>query len=752
MSYYDDAKTISLMSGAAGKDGKIYNVKPDGALGSETIINGTFDTDSDWIKGSGFSISGGVASCDGTQTAATNLHNSAGNGLVDGKTYRVEYTITSYSAGSVRVKAGNTGYGVYRSAAGTYVEHLVAGVSTFPTVQFNADSSFVGSIDNVSCKEMDVADFNFYRGTNLTATRVGKDGYIEIGNVQFARNTTWADAGDETAPTGWSDFTSGTGTYDVTSIPGQIQFVTDSSSRSILISQSLTVKGNYVLSVTVDKVIAACRIEQVLGMSGNATEVTYFKDGAVVTRTDDVEEGSRYSVWVNKDNTSYTGFRIGIGANGNVEGNITVSKPQIAYGFAPLPYVENTSTSSTKEFGVLSDEPRFDYTGGGCPKLLMEPQRANSLVDSNYFNSINWGELNISDVVDSAHKSPEGILSASKIELPDGSSTLYRGIYSHPISVTSGDKYTLSIFAKQTSNKNRLILTFGLSTDGSNVGFDEPVFNLDDGTITGDSSNASMVDMGDGWWRCIVTSATTTTTDVRVYAFITSNTGVKSFQSTTDDALYLFGAQCERGAFVTSYIPTNYGIKTRTLDGKNSSSDVMVPPEAFDLTGDFGVFFDIGNLDHAEGTTVSSMVMLYLITGTADKNLGLFYNPSNDHGINLHLPSGNGDYVFGSSTNDAAAGDSKMLVTYNATTDRLAYYINGELFNSTTTSLSFDSSTRGYFKANTTADGDEISFEVNQIIFFDNDLSVNDAQLLTLKTKYNSFEEAATKLSYTIHV
>ena len=94
-------------------------------------------------------------------------------------------------------------------------------------------------------------DFTFTRGTNLTATRVGKDGYIEKGNEQLARNTAWSDVGLNTAPTGWTDYRLNGGTYDATSVSGQIQFVTTSTQRAILISQNFNTISNYVLSVTV---------------------------------------------------------------------------------------------------------------------------------------------------------------------------------------------------------------------------------------------------------------------------------------------------------------------------------------------------------------------------------------------------------------------------------------------------------------------------------------------------------------------
>ena len=114
------------------------------------VVNGTFDTDSDWVYETGWSISGGSANCDGTQTGNTNLNNSSNNGIVNNKFYKIVYTISNYVSGSIRIKAGNTGFGVYHSSNGTYTQYIKAQVSTFPYAQFNADADFIGSIDNVS--------------------------------------------------------------------------------------------------------------------------------------------------------------------------------------------------------------------------------------------------------------------------------------------------------------------------------------------------------------------------------------------------------------------------------------------------------------------------------------------------------------------------------------------------------------------------------------------------------------------------
>lgn len=111
---------------------------------SDVAVNGKFDTDTAWTKGTGWAIGAGVATA---TTASSNL-TAAVNPLVVGVPYQVTYTVVTVTAGSVRVNVGTT-QGTSRTTAGTYTETLVcagnAGLSFTGT-------AFLGSIDNVIVK------------------------------------------------------------------------------------------------------------------------------------------------------------------------------------------------------------------------------------------------------------------------------------------------------------------------------------------------------------------------------------------------------------------------------------------------------------------------------------------------------------------------------------------------------------------------------------------------------------------------
>ena len=121
---------------------------------ADRVANGDFASDTLWTKGDGWSISGGNASSDGSQTASSYLTQISGNqangGVVSYCTYSVDITVSGYSAGNVRILVGSGGasVGTWRSANGTYTETLTT--SSGQNINVEADADFIGNIDDIS--------------------------------------------------------------------------------------------------------------------------------------------------------------------------------------------------------------------------------------------------------------------------------------------------------------------------------------------------------------------------------------------------------------------------------------------------------------------------------------------------------------------------------------------------------------------------------------------------------------------------
>ena len=60
---------------------------------------------------------------------------------------------------------------------------------------------------------------------------------------------------------------------------------------------------------------------------------------------------------------------------------------------------------------VASNVPRIDYTGGGCPSILLEPQRTNIVLRSEEFNNASF-QKNRSSISANNTTAPDGTLTA----------------------------------------------------------------------------------------------------------------------------------------------------------------------------------------------------------------------------------------------------------------------------------------------------------------------------------------------------
>ena len=123
----------------------------------ELITNGGFDVDSGWTKGTGWTISGGTASCDGSQSANTTLVQQQGVLSVTldiqvGNAYELIFTLTRSAGGITNTEVGGTTEGTTISSSGTHSKIITAS-STNDRITFTATPDFVGSIDNVSVTE-----------------------------------------------------------------------------------------------------------------------------------------------------------------------------------------------------------------------------------------------------------------------------------------------------------------------------------------------------------------------------------------------------------------------------------------------------------------------------------------------------------------------------------------------------------------------------------------------------------------------
>jgi hypothetical protein len=143
---YQDAAGTTPVTGTGQPVGLMLDKSKGLTLGSEVVTNGTFDTDSNWDKGTHWTISGGVAS-----SVNGSLRNLSQVCLTVGKTYKVSWDQTT-SSGNIVVFVG---LGTQTPAiTGTGTKTAICKATTNTTLYFQAQNGFTGTIDNISVKEL----------------------------------------------------------------------------------------------------------------------------------------------------------------------------------------------------------------------------------------------------------------------------------------------------------------------------------------------------------------------------------------------------------------------------------------------------------------------------------------------------------------------------------------------------------------------------------------------------------------------
>lgn len=119
------------------------------AAETDIVINGLFGADTDWDKGTGWTIASDKATHSG---GAGDLSQDI---LTDGSVYRITYIVTGQTAGTLTAKAGTGGAGVPVTEDGTYIEYLTCADTTL--LIFAADTDFDGSVSVVEAYRVAVA-------------------------------------------------------------------------------------------------------------------------------------------------------------------------------------------------------------------------------------------------------------------------------------------------------------------------------------------------------------------------------------------------------------------------------------------------------------------------------------------------------------------------------------------------------------------------------------------------------------------
>jgi hypothetical protein len=195
----------------------------------------------------------------------------------------------------------------------------------------------------------------------------------------------------------------------------------------------------------------------------------------------------------------------------------------------------------------------------GTNGLLVEEARTNVLRGSADFTNLSRWDVTQSAVVTSSVLAPDGTSTAFRLTPNTAAATRH---YMRSVSIgTDCADVAYSVFAKSDGS------ALGVFVGDNGVGA-RGYFTLSGaGTATGVGSNVASIEaLANGWYRCKVSLVGANIVSANDVWIGGAMAGSDNFTGNGVDSVYLWGAQLEPNAFITSYIPTTTVAVTRAAD------------------------------------------------------------------------------------------------------------------------------------------------------------------------------------------
>jgi len=393
-------------------------------------------------------------------------------------------------------------------------------------------------------------------------------------------------------------------------------------------------------------------------------------------------------------------------------------------GVGDFTFDRDSLATRVNENGLIEtmaiDVPRLDYTDGGCPSLLLEPERTNLVTYSQDFSDSSWIKGNTSVV--SGFTSPAGENNADKLVESTSNSVHY--ISSNSFSIVSGSYYSFSVFLKK-GERNWLKIDSSSNSNwscGAN-------FDLENGVVGSiDSGSAKIENYGNDWYRCTITGLANTSTVVLADLVLGIGDDNINYQGDGTSGVYIYGAQLEQGEYATSYIPTNGSTVTRVAETCNGAGDASTFNDSEGvLMAEISALADDGTSRRISISDASINNRVSIEVDEISDRLKLFIDANSLQVDNIGLTN-----------------FTKICGKYKA--NDYSLWVNGFELATLTTSSNVPS---GLDRLNFDGGGGNNDFYGNtkQIQYFDSALT--DAELETL-TSWQSFLEMANAQNYTI--
>lgn len=563
-------------------------------------------------------------------------------------------------------------------------------------------------------------DLTFTRASN--ATRVGPDGLIEkVRTNLILQSNTFSNAA-------WTKTRSSIVANSVANpIDGTVNASTlldTIDNATHLAFQSFTATANpYTFSVYV-KANGVNWIQMRVD-NGSALQFVYFNlsTGAIGTQNNAVGKITSLGNGWYRCSTTATGtaasfFAVvqlaeadndnsfaGTGTNG-----VYLYASQLELGDIATAYI--ATTSAAVSVGPVSGLPRLDYLNSTCPRLLLEPQRSSLVLYSEQMDNASWIKLN-GAVTANAAVSPDGYTNADKFvpNTTSGVHVLRSNLFNQSATAAHSWFVKADGYSKIAVRESELVGNYAS-------------FNLSTGAVISTNQTASIVNYGNGWYRCTLVDTTTglnaQTSIVVLPDSYTTGDPLINWSGDGTKGVLAYGAMVELGAYATSYIPTLGTSVTRVADVCSKS----------------GISSLIGQ---ANGTAQITFVMDSDTSADSTTMLGIHASTSTTNRIQLLSRFGevrllviaNNSIVTNALLYDAAPNEV-VNVAFKYGSAGVTAYVNGTQVYTTASAVVF-TETMGLFTIGNRSGIDEFGKgqRVSQALVFPTALSNSDLAALT---------------------
>jgi hypothetical protein len=431
-------------------------------------------------------------------------------------------------------------------------------------------------------------DFTFTRAT--TATRVNSDGLVELvpynllsyseefNNAYWTKSSVTIISNDTTAP-------NGTLTAD------KLYPTSSGNFRHVRQTSFNPYTGLNTMSIYAKK--AELSNLTLVDYDGSGAGINFNLNTGVATdyATTPFVSYSMTAVgdgWYRCTATALNGYFYWMVTNGGNSVAVTASGTDGIYLWGAQ-LVEGSTALPYQKTETRLNIPRLDYSLGGCPNILLEPQRTNLVTYSENLSLWAGTEQTLTTELNPKNE-------ASSYLVTPNTSTNYHEVSSNNVGNFSGSTVIISFYAKPNGYNwvrwyNNII----------GVGVD---INIDNETVSNKGSEVGDVTFQsiNGWKRVSIVYNSARTFTYVMLSPRPSDYGSSTFAGDGINGMYIWGAQAEVGSYATSYIPTTTASVTR-----NKDTTVEKDLTSFGIGNSYTLLFDL-----TMATEDSNKILFYL--------------------------------------------------------------------------------------------------------------------------------------------